>query len=54
MTKKIQYVDYACEIGDRVRWANLRGQKFEGILEDWNSNIAIIKLDDGSIMEVEC
>ena len=52
--KKIPYVDYACQIGERVRWENLKGEKFEGTIKKWDDNVAIILLDDGTEKTVEC
>ena len=53
--KKIPYLDYECKIGERVQWANLKKEKFEGTLEKMDENcIATIKMDDGSEMEVQC
>jgi len=52
--KKIPYVDYACGVGERVRWENLKGEKFEGILKKWDMGIAVILLDDGTEKNVKC
>jgi len=54
MTKKIQQIDYACEIGDRVFYRNLRGEEIEGTLIKWDSNLAVIELDDETKIFVEC
>jgi len=57
--KKIQYLDYACKIGERVKWENLKKEKFEGIIIRWieeedQNPIAVVKLDNGDEMEVVC
>jgi hypothetical protein len=52
--KKIPQLDYACRINERVWWPNMRGERFEGVIIDWDENIATVKLDDGSIKEIEC
>jgi len=54
MKAKLRYIDYECKIGERVRWENLKGDKFEGIIIKWDSDIATIKLDDGSEKLIEC
>ena len=54
MKKKLQQIDYMCEIGDRVFYKNFRDEKFEGTLIEWDSNVAIIKMDDGTTKSVEC
>lgn len=51
---RIKFVDESCEIGERVRWENLRGDYFEGNLIDWDNNTAIIELDNGEIKAVAC
>lgn len=53
--KKLPYLDYLCSVGERVQWGNIKGQKFEGILLEWKEDtVAVVKLDDSSIMEVQC
>jgi len=52
--KKIRYIDYACQIGERVRWENIIGEKFEGKLIDWDNNTAIVKMDDGTEKAIDC
>jgi len=54
MAKKIQQIDYMCQIGDRVFYKNFRNEKFDGTLIKWESNVAIIKMDDGTTEAVEC
>jgi hypothetical protein len=54
-SKKIAYIDYACQIGERVYWNNISGQRFEGIITEWKENeVAVVKLDDSSLIEVKC
>jgi hypothetical protein len=53
--KKIQQIDYACEVGDEVFYLNdFRGEKFYGTLSEWKGNIAIIEMADGTVKEFEC
>lgn len=52
--KKIPFLDYACEEGERVQWKNLLGERFEGIIKEWDGNIAILTLDDGTDKFIEC
>ena len=54
MKKKIQYIDYECKVGERVQWADITGKKFEGVIKEWNENIATVLLDDGDETEVFC
>ncbi len=41
------------QIGDRVSWKTLDGSSYEGTLVEWDSNVAIVRLDDGSEKAVE-
>lgn len=54
--EKIQYIDYACKVGERVWWTNFNWEKrYEGILIEWKENsLAVIKMDDGTIKEIQC
>lgn len=54
--KKIQYIDYECNVGDRVYWINIAGKRFEGIIVSWNIDtcVATVKLDDDTEVEVQC
>ena len=53
--KKISYLDYACKIGERVRWENMKKEKFEGTLIKMDEDyLAIVQLDDGSTQEIQC
>jgi hypothetical protein len=53
--KKLPYLDYACKVGERVRWENIQKQKFEGTLVKMGDHfIATVKLDDGTEIEVQC
>jgi len=51
---KIKYLDYSCQIGERVYWNTIIGKKFEGKILEWDSNVAIVELDDGTKEHVEC
>ena len=53
-TKKLPYIDYACQIRDRVWWKNMAGERFEGVLIDWDNETAIIKMDDGTEKAIDC
>lgn len=53
-TKKMLYIDYACPVGERVFWLNWRKERFEGVITEWNEEVATVRLDDGTIMEVPC
>lgn len=52
--QKIPYIDYVCRVGEKVFWKNLKGEKFEGRIKEWNDNIATVVLEDGTEMQVEC
>jgi len=53
--QKINYLDYACKIGEKVQWNSINGEHYEGIILEWLDNeIARIKLDDNSEIEVQC
>jgi len=53
--KKISYLDYACIIGERVQWKDIKGEKLEGRLISMNDNfLATIELDDKSIVKIQC
>lgn len=42
-----------CSIGDKVFWQTLDGKRHDGILREWDSNVAIIKVGE-SQTSVEC
>ena len=52
--KKLQQIDYACKVGDRVFYKNFKGEKFEGTLIEWHANIAVIEMDDGTQKSFTC
>lgn len=52
--KQLRYIDYACYVGERVKWENMKGEKFEGRIKEWDSNVAIVTMDDGTEKAVEC
>jgi len=51
---KISFLDYACKVGERVQWFNMKNERFEGVLKEWDEYTAIVKLDDGTEMFVDC
>lgn len=53
-TKRIPYLDYECKVGERVMWRTIVGKPYEGVLEEWDNNTAIVKLDNGETMAVNC
>jgi hypothetical protein len=56
--KHVRQLDYACLKGERVWWPNVIGEKFEGIILEWDKSdgkeIATLKLDDGTEKIIEC
>jgi len=54
MKKNIPKLDYMCRINERVWWETIVGKRYEGKLKEWDSNVAIVELDDGTIKAVEC
>jgi len=52
--KKIQQIDYACRVNEKVFYTNVLNEKFYGTLIEWKDNIAVLKMVDGTIKEVEC
>ena len=53
--KRISWLDYACVIGEKVQWKNVKGDKFEGKLIKMSEDyIATVLLDNGSEVEVQC
>ena len=52
--RKIFYIDYECKIGQRVHWKNMKDEYFEGVIKQWNDNIAIVVMDDGTEKTIEC
>jgi hypothetical protein len=55
VTKKILYLDYACNPGDRVYWTNYKKERFEGILLKMDENfLASVELKDGTIVTYQC
>lgn len=53
--KKVPYLDYMCNIGERVQWTNYKGEKFEGKLINMDDeSLATVELDDGSIVHYQC
>jgi len=54
MKRKVWQLDYACEIGTRVWWGNIKGERWEGTLLKMQDSIATVRLDDGTTKEIEC
>ncbi len=52
--KRIKYLDYTCVIGERVQWETLLGEKLEGVLKEWDSNVATVEMDDGTVQTIKC
>ena len=42
------------EVGDLIKWSTLDGKTHEGRVIEMDSNVAIVKLADGSTKTVEC
>ena len=51
---KIPYLDYMCRVNEKVQWANIQGEKFEGRIKEWKDNVAVVTLEDGTEKEVTC
>jgi hypothetical protein len=43
-----------CMVGDYVVSDTIGGSSYTGVLKEWDSNVAIIDLGNGSIKAVEC
>ena len=53
--KKIPFLDYACAIGERVKWTNLKKEEFQGVLIKMDEDcLATVRLDNGDEIEVQC
>lgn len=46
-------LDRDCKVGQLVCWKTISGQEHEGVLIEWDSNVAIVKTLDGN-KAVEC
>lgn len=55
---KIPYIDYECQVGERVQWRNLLNETFVGTIVSWNEDgvtlSATVKLDDDTLVIVPC
>ena len=52
---KLPYVDYTCQVGERVQWKDMADNIYEGVLIKWlEDNIALIELPDKSTVQVQC
>jgi small nuclear ribonucleoprotein (snRNP)-like protein len=54
MDEKAKPLTRDCRVGDRVTWKQLNGERFEGALRGWDSNVALVMTDDGAAKAVEC
>ena len=52
--RQLRQLDYACIKGERIFWETIRGERFEGVISEWDSNVAIVTLDDGTTKAIEC
>lgn len=54
-TKRIYYLDYLSQVGERVKWENIKKEIFEGKLIKIDENyVATLLLDDGTEVQVQC
>jgi len=54
-SKVIPYIDYECKIGERVCWTNIKNEYYEGVITEWlDDSVAVVKLDNKSVIEVKC
>lgn len=49
-----QSLDRNSEIGDYVDWNTIGGTIYVGILREWDANVAIVELNDGTMKPIEC
>ena len=47
-------LDASCLVGERVFWTTVTGNRYEGEMKEWDSNVAFVKCDDGPTRPVEC
>jgi len=47
-------LDRGCKVGDKVYWSTVDGRKYQGILKEWDCNVAIVLISDGQEKCVEC
>jgi len=47
-------LDEGSQVGVRVFWTTMDGSRYEGILKEWDGNVAIVECDDGLTRSVEC
>lgn len=53
--KKMPFIDYECKVGERVWWETITHQRFKGTIIEWKEDsLAVVQLDDNSVMEVQC
>ena len=41
-------------VGSFIAWDNLGGEHFEGYVEEMDSNVAVVELENGERKSVEC
>lgn len=47
-------LDESCVPGDYVKSGTIGGVEYQGILKEWDSNVAIVQLDVGGEKAIEC
>ena len=52
--RHLRQLDYMCFVGERVFWTNILNERFEGVIQKIENDIATLKLDNESIVEIEC
>jgi len=53
--KRIPFLDYLSNVGERVQWLNIKQEVLEGTLIFMDENcLATIRLDDGTEINVQC
>ena len=52
---KLPYLDYECRVGDRVQFLSITHARLEGVLAEWLDDVvAVVRLDDGTLVSVKC
>ena len=41
------------KVGDPISWGTMSGEMLEGVIQELDSNVAIVKLPDGETTSVE-
>lgn len=47
-------LDESCVPGDYVKSGTIGGVEYQGVLKEWDSNVAIVQLDVGGEKAIEC